>query len=248
MNIKYIALACTLLTIPSTTILPLDFLNDPFFQQLASELDAMFSEEPVHEKTAPNPAPSPAFPPLKSSKAPETVAEGTKKLEEPKKDIHDSAKDLKTLFIEDLVAAKDANTSKNTKKAAKVVITKERMKAYHHYMDNLVKKGRFVERCVASNPGRTFGHHFLATFNEAISFIDQIETMHHLIISKKVYLRKFFGPNLQKTREQIVKVIGDLDTLLRKLRLIITKEEEQDDDIARMHKEASITSNEKATQ
>lgn len=246
MKIRHATLAFIILCASTSSVLTLDFLDDPFFKQLASELDAMFGTE---EPAAPAKPAAPAaprvdrgsFPPV--GQKPGAADLNGKKDEQPI--IPDSAKDMRTLFIENLGGAQASKPAAPTfgrptpQKQAKVVISKERLKAYHFYMGDLVKKARLIERCVASNPGRTFGHSFLVAFDALIDAIDQIETTHHLVLSKKMYLRAFFMPPLQKTREKIVTLHIKLDAALKKIRPLLSKEESLDDDIALLRKEAT---------
>lgn len=243
MKIAHTIMAFIIFCSTTTRLSTMDFLNDPFFKQLAAELDTMFGSE----GDTPVPAtPVPASRKMLDQQPPTdrngTTPGGTKVPPIPV--IPDSAKDLKTLFIENLVTppSKDAPTRTFGKPTATTVpvISKERKKAYHHYMDNFVKKIRLIERFVASNPGRAFGHTFLVAFDKVIDSLDQIEEAHYLVLSKKVYLRSFFGQPMQKTRELIVALQPKIDALLIKLRPLLTREESLDDDIARMQQEAGI--------
>jgi hypothetical protein len=247
MKIIHAILAFIILSIPSTRLLALDFLNDPFFKQLASELDTMFGTDDDDKAPAPGKSAKPDFPgglanhsvAVKPADANAAKAAGV---------THDASKDLKTLFIENLAPAKAAEknpTSMFGGGAAakqKFIISARKKQAYNHFMNDLVKKMRFIERFVSGNPGRTFGHHFTASFDQAVDYIDQIDASNHLINSKKMYLRNFFSPSLQKTREQIVTLIPKLDAMLLKLRPLLNKEESVDDDIARMQRAAGASS------
>ena len=247
MKIRHATLAFIILCASTSSVLTLDFLDDPFFKQLASELDAMFGTEEPAAPAKPAAPTAPrvergSFPPVGPGLKPSTSDLNGKKDEQPL--VPDSAKDMRTLFVENLGGAQASKPAAPTfgrpapQKQAKVVISKERVKAYHYYMDDLVKKTRLIERCVASNPGRTFGHSFLVAFDALIVAIDQIEATHHLVLSKKMYLRAFFMPPLQKTREKIVTLQTKLDAALKKIRPLLSKEESLDDDIARLRQEA----------
>ena len=244
MKSTYVVAFFAIVGITSTNLFTMDFLNDPFFKQLAGELDSMFGTGPADD------APLPAYAPAKPA-SPFGGGFGAQKPSTPspsKNDtatptvplIADAAKDLKTLFLENLELSKAPAGAFGSpaQKQTKIIISKKRTQAYNLYMGDLVKKSRLIERIVASNPARTFGYRFLVSFDEVVDFVDKIEIVHQLILSKKMYLRNFFGQPMQKTREQIVALLPKLDATLRKLRPLLNKEEALDDDITRMQREA----------
>lgn len=238
MKIFYTIIAFIILSIASTRLLALDFLDDPFFKQLASELDTMFAKA---EDNAPQPAKNPAaaFP---FGARPEFAASsnGAKDSKPEVPTASEFSKDLKTLFIESLGTQKPQGGSSygSQAKKQKIVISKKKNESYNYYMNGLVKKIRLIERITASNPGRVFGPPFLVGFDSVIDSIDQIDGSYHLVSSKKMYLRIFFGQHLQKIREQIVALHPKLDATLKKLRPLLHKEESLDDDISSLQREA----------
>lgn len=240
MKSTYMVAFCAIVGITSTNFYAMDFLNDPFFKQLASELDSMFGTTPADadEQAVPAQTKFPASSPFGSKKS---GIQDSEKIDIQAKQIADAAKDLKTLFIENLEIGKTpaSNFGNTGQKQQKIVISKKRLQAYHLYMGDLVKKTRLIERIVASNPGRILGHRFLVSFDSIVDFIDKIEIVHQLVLSKKMYLRNFFGQPMQKTRQQIVALLPKIDATLRKLRPLLTKEENLDDDISRMQREAT---------
>lgn len=246
MKIFRAILAFIILSSMGSTLLALDFLNDPFFKQLASELDSMFGEE----SAAPAKATKAAKPSSGTNASREK--EASSKSDNTTQAVHDASKDLKTLFIENLTATKLPEKTPTSMfgsraPAQKLVISARKKQAYNYYMNDFVKKIRFIERFVAGNPGRSFDHNFIVIFDEVVDFIDQIDASHHLINSKKLYLRNFFSPSMQKTREQIIAIIPKLDAMLQKLRPLLKKEESVDDDIARMQRAAGIPSSKAST-
>lgn len=245
MKSTYVVAFFAIVGLTSTHLCSMDFLNDPFFKQLAGELDSMFGTTP-DDGAQPAPYHAPGKPAAFGSgfgaKAPAATTASTKKDDATPvtSAVADAAKDLKTLFLENLEGpkTKPGTFGAPAQKQTKIVISKKRMQAYNLYMGDLVKKSRLIERIVASNPARTFGHRFLVSFDGIIDFVDKIEIVHQLILSKKMYLRSFFGQPMQKTREQIVVLMPKIDATLRKLRPLLTKEESLDDDISRMQREA----------
>ncbi len=233
MKIALAILAFTIFCSTATRLSTLDFLNDPFFKQLAAELDTMFAAEDGPTKPAAHPAKQ------KEVSQPSSKSDASL-LSKPV--VADSTKDLKTLFLETLggEATKEPTTKAFGKPAAAptLPISKKRVKAYHHYMDTFVEKIRLIERCIASNPGRTFGPKFLVAFDKIIDSIDQIEETQHLLVSKKLYMRAFFSQPMQKTRELIVSLQPKLEATLHKLEPLLKKEEMLDGDIKRLHQEA----------
>ena len=238
MKILYTIMAFIILSIASTRLSALDFLDDPFFKQLASELDTMFAKA---EDDAPQPAKKPAAAtPFGARPEFASSSNGAKDSKPEAPTASDVSKDLKTLFIESLGTQKPQggpSYGSQTKKQ-KIVISKKKNEAYNYYMDGLVKKIRLIERITASNPGRVFGPPCLVGFDSVIDSIDQIDASYHLVTSKKIYLRTFFGQPLQKMREQIVALHPKLDATLKKLRPLLHKEESLDDDISSLQREA----------
>lgn len=252
MKSTYVVVFFAIVGITSPHLYAMDFLNDPFFKQLAGELDSMFGTGPMDA------APAPAYAPAKpapfgggfgAKKPAAGPAQPAASATPAEKAVADAAKDLKTLFLENLEGSKPKAGAFGAPapKQTKIVITKKRVEAYNHYMGDLVKKTRLVERIVASNPARTFGVNFLTAFDEVANVVDKIEIIHQLILSKKMYLRNFFGQPMQKTREQIVALMPKIDATLRTLRPLLTKEESLDDDISRMKQEASSPATPKAS-
>jgi hypothetical protein len=235
----YTIMAYIILSIASTRLSAADFLDDPFFKQLASELDAMFGKT---DEDALLPGKKPGAPTSPFSPRPEPLASlNSAKNSKPESLVgSDSSKDLKTLFIESLSAPKPQSSSSYgiAAKKQKILISAKKKESYHYYMDSLVKKIRLIERITASNPGRVFSPSFLVWFDTVINSIDQIDAYNHLISSKKMYLRTFFGQPLQKTREQIIALQPKLDTILKKFNPLIHKEESLDEDISSLQREA----------
>lgn len=242
MKSTYMVAFCAIVGITSANFYAMDFLNDPFFKQLASELDSMFGTTPAGgDQTAPHgPTKFPATAPF-GAKQPAFASAENEASTTKVNHVADAAKDLKTLFIENVEPPKAgaSNFGSAGQKQQKIIISKKRLQAYHFYMDDLVKKTRLIERIVSSNPSRIFGYRFLASFDGIVDSIDKIEIVHQLVLSKKMYLRNFFGQPIQKTRENIVALLPKIDTTLRKLRQLLNKEESLDDDIMRMQQEAS---------
>lgn len=236
MKIARVALTFIILFSFNSRLSTMDFLNDPFFQNLAKELDTMFADSGTDKEPAPTKqtAAKPAagfFDGERPGVAGAAAAEKT---------IPDSAKDLKTLFLENLPPPKKEDTKSFGKTVeSKVIISTERMKAYNHYMDALVKKSRLLERCIASNPGRVFGHPFLVFFDKIIDSIDQIDESNSLVLSKKLYRQAFFSQPMQKTRELIVTTLPKLDGMLREIRPLLVLEESLEEDIAALQQAAA---------
>ena len=248
MKIVHAIIACIMLNVISTQLLPFegldDLFNDPFFQSLAQQLDDIFEkeelEESAHKKKSPEKKPSN---PRSQAEKVSKKTSSTQGKETSPTIVSEDSKDLKTLFIENIDEDKKSKTKssfkgKKTTSVEKVVISTKKMSAYKHYMNGLVKKTRMIEKITTGNPGRTFGHAFIADFYPVIAVVDQLEASHHLIVSKKMYPRIFFGQPLQKTREHIVNFLPKIDALLKKLRPILDKEESLENDISMLEKEA----------
>lgn len=250
-------LACIIVGLLGSSIHPLDFLNDPFFKQLAQELDTMFGADDAVKGAPPSSAGQRSTVPAFSS--PTTTPKPAAKTSgdvAPTQQTSDAGKDLKTLFIENAIISNPPTKGPHSTtpslpprfgqraatpppvKGPKAIISKERLHAYHFYMDSLIKKTRLLERLVQSNPGRVFNPLFLHDFESTIRAIDKLEVLHHLMTSKKIYLRTFFGPAMQPTRKNIVALEPRIELLLKKLRPLIKKEESLDEDITKMRREA----------